>query len=101
MLKRSEILQTADKLVGGDREQDYGSPRPNFDLIAKFWNIYLESTLHTEYELEASDVCTMMVLLKLARRLTGDFKEDTYFDMAGYVALAGELDCEEFEERNF
>ena len=40
---RSRILRKAEECVCGQREQDYGSPESNFQLIANLWNDYLYS----------------------------------------------------------
>ena len=39
-MTRKEVLQTAEKMVCGHREQDYGSPEDNFKVIADFWSTY-------------------------------------------------------------
>lgn len=40
-MKRAEILETAKVCVCGKREQDYGSPEDNFQIIADLWSVYL------------------------------------------------------------
>lgn len=40
-MTRADILQTAEKCVCGQREQDYGSPENNFQVIADLWNAYI------------------------------------------------------------
>tara|TARA_R100001594_G_scaffold73395_2_gene107993 strand:+ start:1025 stop:1192 length:168 start_codon:yes stop_codon:yes gene_type:complete len=44
-------------------------------------------------ELDAHDVAILMLLLKIARTKSGNPTEDTYIDMVGYSAIAGEV-CE-------
>ncbi|MDL2280342.1 DUF6378 domain-containing protein [Selenomonadales bacterium OttesenSCG-928-I06] len=83
--KRSIILDTAKKYVLGDREQDYGTVSDNFKKIAELWSVYLG------FEMRAGDVAMMMILLKVARCTTGEFKEDTLIDIAGYAACANEV----------
>lgn len=70
-MKRKEILDTAIKCVCDDREQDYGSPENNFATIAKLWNIYLDTD-----QIDAHDVAVMMALLKVARIISGQAKDD-------------------------
>lgn len=82
---RAEILDTAKRIVTGDREQQYGSPEDNFATIAGFWTTYLER------EVTAHDVAMMMVLLKVARIQSGQVKADNYVDLAGYAACAAEM----------
>lgn len=84
-MTRKEILNEAEKCVCGHREQDYGSPESNFSRIAKLWSAYMD------YEYSAKDVAIMMALLKVARIKAGTTK-DSYVDLAGYAACAGEID---------
>lgn len=84
-MNRPEILDAAKKCVCGQREQDYGSPENNFGLIGMLWTTYLD-TLVT-----AQDVAMMMALLKIARIKTGTGTADSFVDLAGYAACAGEI----------
>ena len=84
-MTRTEILQAARICVCGQREQEYGSPEDNFRRIAKLWNAYLGDTIT-----DAQDVAIMMALLKIARISAGG-TEDSFVDLAGYAACAGEL----------
>ena len=90
-MNRTEILQKADQCVSGYREQDYGSPEDNFTTIAGFWNTYLRSARGIEPEISAKDVAVMMALLKIARIAGGGGSGDSYVDLAGYAACAGEI----------
>tara|TARA_B100001250_G_C19634008_1_gene715074 strand:+ start:794 stop:949 length:156 start_codon:yes stop_codon:yes gene_type:complete len=45
----------------------------------------------------AHDVAILMLLLKIARTKSGNPTEDTYIDMVGYSAIAGEV-CEDSKE---
>ena len=87
-MNRKEILDTAQKCVCGDREQDYGSPENNFGRIAEFWTTY------KGVEFSTVDVAIMMALLKIARIASGHAKEDNWVDMAGYAACGGEIETE-------
>ena len=83
--RRENILETAHTLVSGDREAVYGAPADNFGLIAKYWATYLSR------DISANDVCSMMELLKIARRKSNTRYADNYIDAAGYAALAYEV----------
>lgn len=85
-MNRPEILDTAKKCVCGQREQDYGSPENNFERIADLWNAYLGSKT-----VDAVDVAMLLALLKVARIKTGRGTEDSFVDLAGYAACAGEI----------
>jgi hypothetical protein len=91
-MNRTEILNQANELVNADRQSDYGKPDDNFQAIADFWRVYLlHHTRSNRYFIQPHDVALMMILLKIARTFYGDAKPDTFIDMAGYAALAGEL----------
>jgi hypothetical protein len=84
------VLERAAALVSGDRAADHGPARKTHQNIADLWNTYL-GYKGTDIELRPSDVAMMMVLLKVARTMTGRFNPDDYVDMAGYAGLA--LEC--------
>lgn len=83
-MKRAEILEAARVCVCGEREQDYGSPENNFEMIARLWTVY------TGHTFTQKDVAMMMALLKAARIKSGE-KADSFVDLAGYAACAGEI----------
>ena len=84
-MKRADILHTAEKCVCGQREQDYGSPENNFEIIAGFWTVY------KGVPFTPNDVAMMMALLKVARIKSGGGTADSFVDLAGYAACGGEL----------
>lgn len=84
-MKRADILRAAEKCVCGQREQDYGSPENNFEIIAGFWTAY------KGIPFTPNDVAMMMALLKIARIKSGGGMEDSFVDLAGYAACGGEL----------
>lgn len=87
MTRRRELLDAAADLIDGDRQKDYGPPEENFGRIAALWNIYLNGIP----EVNATDVAALMALVKIARAVESPEKADTWIDLAGYAALAGEL----------
>ena len=89
-MTRSEILDEAKKCVCGQREQDYGSPESNFQIIADLWNDYLGFSDH-DYDITPTDVAMMMALLKIARIKNGGGTGDSFVDLAGYAACGGEI----------
>ena len=80
-----DILSEATRLVGADREKDYGDKVENHNNIANLWSAYLD------VKIEAHDVAIMMALLKVARTKLGAVSKDTYIDMSAYSAIAGEI----------
>ena len=79
-----EYLEQAIKIVRGPRERDYGDKVTNHENIAKLWSAFLD------YEISAHDVAICMLLVKVARIKHRPTK-DCYIDMAGYAAIAGEI----------
>lgn len=85
MNKREECLNLANKCVnGGEREQDYGSPRDCFTTIAKLWSVHLDR------DITPADVANMMILLKVARN-QHKHKADNWVDICGYGCIGYEL----------
>lgn len=87
---RRDILRCAEKCVCGKREQDYGTPESNFQLIADLWNGYLGFTDPGD-KVKPMDVAMMMGLMKIARIRNGGGSGDSFVDLAGYAACGGEI----------
>lgn len=91
-INRAEILDAAKKCVCGQREQDYGTPESNFQLIANLWNAYLGYDGDMDGDsISAVDVAMMMSLMKIARIKNGGGTGDSFVDLAGYAACGGEI----------
>jgi len=73
------ILLEADEIINGDRQSDYGSPKVNFERIAKMWSVILG------VEIEWHQVPACMVALKLARLVHSPMHEDSWRDIVGYA----------------
>lgn len=84
-MSRVEVLKTAQKCICGQREQDYGKPENNFKIIADLWTAYVGVPF------TPVDVAMMMGLLKIARIKNGGGTGDSFVDLAGYAACAGEI----------
>lgn len=93
-MKRDEILEAACRCVCGEREHDYGTPEDNFTTIGLLWGVYLRAAnpnINLAINgITAKDVAAMMALLKVARIATGS-SPDSFVDLAGYAACAGEI----------
>ena len=88
-MKTIEILETASKLVCGDRQKTHGDKYANCKNMADIWNSYLGDKLVDS--ITAKDAAIMMALVKIARTKTGTHNEDDYVDGAAYVAIACEV----------
>ena len=82
--ERTRVLEEANELINGQRQEDYGTPRQNFGVIAEMWEAYLGT------DIEPRDVANMMALLKIARLRLANHR-DSAVDGAGYLALGHEL----------
>ena len=82
--ERTRVLEEANELINGQRQEDYGTPRQNFGVIADMWSVYLGT------DIEPRDVANMMALLKIARLRLANHR-DSAVDGAGYLALGHEL----------
>ena len=84
MQKTREILEQTIRIVTGQRQQDYGDKVVNHRNIADLWSSYLNK------KISPHDVAICMLLVKVARHKNSKTK-DCYVDMAGYAAIAGEI----------
>ena len=80
------LLEEAKKLIGGDRQKEYGDKLKNHQNIADLWSVFLEK------KITPHDVAICMALVKVAR-LMNQHKKDSYLDMAAYAAIAGEIEA--------
>lgn len=84
------ILEAANKIIYGDRENTYGDPGKNLRNIANLWEMYLHGTGALKDDcagISAEDVALMMVLLKIARLMNSPSHKDSLIDICGYAAL--------------
>lgn len=91
---RSKALDEAKALINGDRQEEYGTPQVNFQRIVDLWNVLIPRGDSKEWT--RGDVALALLGLKMARAAQG-YKRDTYVDIAGYAALAVELNETEDE----
>lgn len=96
-MNRKFILDEAIKVVNTDRNHQYGEPEDNFSHIAELWEAFLNGKIGKKNDrllIGAEDVAIMMVLFKVGRMMTAETqKSDTFVDIAGYAACAGEICC--------
>ena len=83
-MKSKEYLEKTIEIISGDRQEDYGDKTINHQNIADLWRIFLG------HKITAQQAAICMLLVKVAR-LKNKQTEDCYIDMAGYAAIAGEI----------
>jgi hypothetical protein len=86
------ILDQANELVNGDRQDDYGDPHTNHQRIADLWTTYIEGSASdrdgiSERVVNATDAAVMMILVKVARLMQSPNHRDTWVDIAGYAEV--------------
>lgn len=84
-MTRDEILKEAARIISTERADDYGPADESFKRIARLWTAYLDVAV------SPMDAANMFVLSKVQRTLMSPGKDDTWIDIAGYAALAGEM----------
>tara|TARA_R100001594_G_scaffold7561_3_gene20358 strand:+ start:3727 stop:3996 length:270 start_codon:yes stop_codon:yes gene_type:complete len=89
-MKSADLLKETIKVISGPREKDYGDKYTNHVNIAELWSSYLN------YKISPHDVAICMALVKIAR-LKNRRTKDCYIDIAGYAAIAAEIEEKEKE----
>ena len=84
-MKSRELLKETIKVITGPRAKDYGDKYINHVNISELWSSYLS------YKISPHDVAICMALVKIAR-LKNRRTKDCYIDIAGYAAIAAEIE---------
>lgn len=78
------VLEEAQGLIHGDRNEAYGHPLDNHQATADLMRVFLRRKYGVDLPLEAEDVCWFNVLQKVSREANAP-KHDSLVDVAGYV----------------
>ncbi len=81
-LVESSILQEADAIINGPRQDAYGHPGLNFQRIALKWSVTLGIPVTRE------QVAICMIDLKTSRLINEPTHRDSWLDIAGYAGCA-------------
>lgn len=84
MAVRENVLQEAERIISGQRREDYGDVGASFQLIADLWSPILG------IEVTPEQVALCMIQLKIARALNG-WQRDSIVDIAGYTGCLARL----------
>ena len=78
------ILEEAQKLCYGDRNQSYGHPADDWRRTAKMMTACLEDLLRPGVEIPPERACLLMICVKLSREVNLH-KRDNLTDISGYA----------------
>lgn len=84
LLPRESVLQEAQRLVYGDRQDAYGHPYDDYTRTARMWEAILGLS---PYKITPRIACLMMAAVKISREVNAP-KRDNLTDLAGYAACA-------------
>ena len=79
-MTKETIFQEAERIIVGDRQEDYGPLRKSFERIAEMWSVILERMVTVE------QVGLCMIAFKLCRQCHRA-KRDNLVDVAGYARI--------------
>ena len=82
---REAVLDTAKKLICGDRAASYGPAYDMYERIASGWSVIMGTPVTKE------QVGMMMVWMKISRLVNTPGHTDSWVDVAGYAALTAEI----------
>ena len=91
------LLHRAQKLIQGDRQQEYGDKLQNFSQIAMIWQGILAAKLSPGQTLTADDVALCMIGVKIARLAKTPHHKDSILDVAGYAGCMDILQTERIQ----
>jgi hypothetical protein len=85
-----DFLDEAREIVKA-RARAHGDFLDTHARIARLWSAYLSVRREPNAALDASDVLTMLELVKIAREQAGGFNPDDLLDRIGYAAGSAEV----------
>jgi Domain of unknown function (DUF6378) len=93
MPPRRMLLDDANRLICGDRNEQYGPPTQDFQRTAEMANAF--GFRVGDELLSSHHVAIFMELLKISRKRWQPGKRDSWLDTAGYTACGWECVVEE------
>lgn len=86
--RRETIAEEAQRLIGGEKRDSYGSVQESFERIAAVWNALIKKKLAEP--LSPADVALLMSAFKLCRESHAN-KRDNRVDAIAYLLLMDSL----------
>ena len=91
-MNREEILNQANKRICEREEEQQGSIKRGFSKIAEVCGVYLCARYGVKIPLDELDVAMLMMGMEMIHVAASDGRsEDSFVDIAGYAACAGEI----------
>lgn len=84
-IQKESILLQADKIVNGDRNEQYGDPNVAFEE----YRTILKATFGID--LTSAQICKVLMAIKLGR-MKYKYKEDSLVDLCGYTEILNRLE---------
>ena len=94
---QNEILATADKIINGERQDQYGKAEDNFAAIGVVWTVLLRNQLKDRERIDARTTALLLAGMKVVRESNSP-KLDNWVDLAGYAGLGGKICLQEMLE---
>jgi len=106
-MSNETVLEEANRLIHGDRQQAYGHPANDYTCNGRIWAAVLKHWLNTKHpdllrepipDIPPEIGCLMMVGVKMTRAAVNPGKRDSWVDMAGYAGC-GAMCVERAEDK--
>ena len=95
---RSDVLREAERLITGDRNNQYGPPDQDFRRSAEAFNAYGYRGPDGR-PIQPHDIALLVILIKISRLMWTPDKRDSWADIAGYVGCGFECAVIEAAEK--
>jgi hypothetical protein len=86
----ADLLKSAQEIVNGDRQRDYGHPAENHACTARLWAAYIyrratANNVDYSFTFTSEDVCALNILQKISRLANTPTHTDSLRDIIGYA----------------
>ena len=83
-------MASADRIINGERQDQYGKAEDNFAAIGIVWTTLLRNKLKDGERIDARMTALLLAGMKVVRESNAP-KMDNWVDLAGYAGLGGEI----------
>lgn len=86
---RGDILLSAHKTINGKRQDVYGKPENNFEIIGLLWQII--DQFKPDNLSNGANVALKMMGMKFARIISNPYDLDSHRDLCGYDGILSDM----------